>query len=65
MTTDPSSTLRTYASRAEYRAAVNACAPATADDSTVLLDGTRIDTPAKARAYMAELRKLLADVDDS
>jgi len=58
MKTDPVTGLRTYASREEYRAALSACDPPTGDDCTVLVDGTRIDTPERARAYMAEIAAL-------
>jgi len=51
--------LRTFTSREQYRASLIGLAPPTADDCTVLRDGTRIDTPAKARAYMAEVRALI------
>jgi len=60
MSVDPASGLQMYTSREEYRAALSTCPPPTADDCTVLRDGTRIDTPAKARAYMADLRAAVA-----
>jgi len=58
MKTDPVTGRRSFESREDYNAYIASLPPPTADDVTVLADGTRIDTREKALAFMAEMKAL-------
>jgi hypothetical protein len=58
-----SGSLRTYASREEWRQAVAEFAPPTDDDCTVLVSGERIDSEAKSRAFLESVAEQLRELN--
>ena len=62
---DPETGLLAYESAQEWRTIAADDPEPTADDCTVLADGTRIDTPEKGRAFLASVAARLAVLNDS
>lgn len=56
--------VRSY-SREEFNALVADAPEPTSDDVSVLVDGRRVDTPEKVRAFVAEMQQPEPDLDGS